>query len=233
MKHTSTKKKKKRSRPTKTPAVNGSSINTPHKQDQWREEQHEEDNEEQLKKQLNTLMEAFGSISLEEATSAYNQANGDLNKAAVEILSNLIDNDNESEDPEPSTSSISSVSSSSGPYGSGFSVSSAPSSSGSSGSGFSETDVQNLNTGRGRCRSGKQQKRVVAATGTVSTVLGKEYVRGSPRRNSAAESAARSVFLKEEKEEAEQFLCSMLGDECEISMAIVRDVLCEIFFYFL
>ena len=29
------------------------------------------------------------------------------------------------------------------------------------------------------------------------------------------------------KEEAEQFLCSMFGDECELSMAVVRDVLCQ------
>ncbi|XVF46738.1 hypothetical protein PTKIN_Ptkin03bG0052500 [Pterospermum kingtungense] len=200
MKHRATKKKKKISRPAKTPAVNDSSSSTPCLQDQCREE---EDDGEQ-KKQVNTLMEAFGSISLEEATSAYNQANGDLNEAA-EILSSLVDNDNESEDPEPSTSSTSSASSSSG----------------SSGSGFSETGcVQNLDTGRGRCRGGKQQKRVVAATGTVSTVLGKEYVSASLRRNSAT----RSVFVKEE---AEQFLCSMLGDECELSMAVVRDVLSQ------
>ncbi|XWS74022.1 hypothetical protein CRYUN_Cryun02cG0179800 [Craigia yunnanensis] len=148
-------------------------------------------------------MEAFGSISLEEATSAYNQA--------AKFLSNLIDNDNGSEDPEPSTSSISSGSSSSG----------------SSGSGFTETGcVQNLNSGRGRCRVGKQRKRVVAATGTVSTVLGKQYVRASPRRDSAAEAAAISVLVKEE---AEQFSCSTLGDESELSMSVVRDVLCEIF----
>ncbi|OMO90451.1 hypothetical protein COLO4_19159 [Corchorus olitorius] len=155
-------------------------------------------------------MEAFELISLEEATSAYNQANGDLDKAA-EILSDLIGNDDNSEDPELSTSSSS--------------ISSGSSSSGSSGSGFSETGcVQNLNGGRGWCRGGKQQKRVVAATGTVSTVLGKEYVRASPRRDSAAMSAAKSVLSKEE---AEQFLCSMLGDECELSMAVVRDVLCQ------
>ncbi|XWS28692.1 hypothetical protein CRYUN_Cryun25bG0093100 [Craigia yunnanensis] len=204
MKHTAAKKKKKRSRATKMPAVNDSSRDTTRQQDQQRGE---ECNEEQ-KRLLNSLMEAFASISLEEAASAYNQANGDLDKAA-EILSNLIDNDNNSEDPEPSTSSISSRASSSG----------------SSGSGFTETGcVQNLNSGRGRCRGGKQQKRVVAATGLVSTVLGKEYVRASPRWDSAAAAAARPMLVKEE---AEQFLCSMLGDECELSMAVVRDVLCQ------
>lgn len=78
---------------------------------------------------------------------------------------------------------------------------------------------------------GKQQKRVVAATGMVSTVLGKEYVRASPRQDTAAAvGAGRSMLLKEE---AEQFLCSMLGDECELNMAVVKDVLCEGFFFFI
>ncbi|XP_022755886.1 SMR domain-containing protein At5g58720-like isoform X2 [Durio zibethinus] len=206
MKHTATKKKKKkkRSRAKKTPAVNDSSRGTSGQQDLRREE---EDNEEQ-KKSLNSLMKAFCSISLEQATSAYNQAKGVLDKVA-EMLSNLIDNDNESEDPEPSTSSISSGSSSSG----------------SSGSDFAETVcTQNPNSLRGRCRGGKQQKRVVAAIGTVSTVLGKEYVKARPRRDSAAEAAARSVLVKEE---AEQFLFSMLGDESELGVAVVRDVLCQ------
>ncbi|XVE59411.1 hypothetical protein DITRI_Ditri05aG0044200 [Diplodiscus trichospermus] len=204
MKQTATKKKKQRSRATKTPAVKDSSRDASNQQDQRRGK---EDNEEQ-KMPLNLLMEAFCSISLEEATSAYNQANGDLDNAA-EILSSLVDNDNESEDPEPSTSSISSGSSSSG----------------SSGSGFAETGcLQDLNSGMGRCRGGKQKKRVVAATGTISTVLGKEYVRATPRGCSAAEAPARSVFVKED---AEQFLCSMLGDKCELSMAVVRDVLCQ------
>ncbi|XP_022729121.1 SMR domain-containing protein At5g58720-like isoform X2 [Durio zibethinus] len=206
MKHTATKKKKqkKRSRATKTTGVNDSSRDTLHQQDQRRVE---EVNGEQ-NNPLNSLMITFGSISLEEATSAYNQANGDSDKAAG-ILCNLIEHDNESEDPERSTSSIWSGSSSSG----------------SSGSGFAETGcVQNLISGRGRCRGVKQQKGVVAATGTVSTVLGKEYIRASPRRDSAAPAAARSSLVKEE---AEQFLCSMLGDECELSMAVVRDVLRE------
>ncbi|KAA3458577.1 SMR domain-containing protein isoform X3 [Gossypium australe] len=205
MKRTATKKKR-RPRATKTPAVNGSSRHALSQRDQRREGEGEDDEEQ--KRLLGSLMEAFGSISLEEATSAYNQADGDLDKAA-EILSNLIDNGNNSEDPDPSTSSISSGSSSSG----------------SSGFGFSETScVQNLNSGRGRSRGGKHQKRVVASTGTVSTVLGKDYVRSSPWRDPAAVAPAKSVLATEE---AEQFLCSMLGEECELSMAVVRDVLCQ------
>lgn len=209
MKRTATKKKR-RSRATKTPVVNDSSRHALSQQDQRRGEG--EDNEEQ-KRLLGSLMEAFGSISLEEATSAYNQADGDLDKAA-EIVSNLIDNGNNSEDPDPSTSSISSGSLSSG----------------SSRLGFSETScVQNLNSGRGRSRGGKQQKRVVASTGTVSTVFGKDYIRSSPWRDPASVAPAKSVLATEE---AEQFLCSMLGEECELSMAVVRDVLCEFIYYF-
>ncbi|XP_039044784.1 SMR domain-containing protein At5g58720-like isoform X3 [Hibiscus syriacus] len=200
----STSKKKRRQPATKTPAVNDSSFDASRKMDRRREG---EDNESRGVL-LNSFMEAFGSISLDEATLAYNQANGDL-EGAAEILSNLIDNGNNSEDPDPSTSSVSSGSSSSG----------------FSGSGFAETGcVQNLNNGRRRSRGGKQQKRAVAATGTVSTVLGKDYVRSSPWRDPAAAAPARSVLVKEDEE---QFLCSMLGDECELSMAVVRDVLCQ------
>lgn len=73
---------------------------------------------------------------------------------------------------------------------------------------------------------GKKQKRVIAATGTVSTVLGKDYVRSTLKRDS------KNKFMefdhgKISQQEAEQFLCSMLGDDCELSMGVVRDVLCE------
>ncbi|KAE8733039.1 PfkB-like carbohydrate kinase family protein [Hibiscus syriacus] len=191
MKRSATKKKR-RPRATKTPSPNDLSSDASRKLDP---------NGTQ-KLLIDSLMEAFGSISLEEATSAYSQANGDLDEAA-EILSNLIDNGNNSEDPEPSTSSISIDSSWSG----------------SSGSGFAETGCsQNLNSGRARRRGGKQQKRVVAATGTVSTALGKDYFRSSPWRDPAAAAPARPVLAKEE---AEQFLSSMLGDECELSMAVI------------
>ena len=71
-----------------------------------------------------------------------------------------------------------------------------------------------------RFKGGKQQK-LVAATGTVSTVLGKEYVRRNPTR---PKRFSNDVI---DKEEAEQFLCSMLGEDCDLSLAVVRDVLCE------
>lgn len=92
--------------------------------------------------------------------------------------------------------------------------------------GFVETGyVQNVVNGKGL--RGSKQKRVIAATGTVSTVLGKDYVKASPcPRSGWAKSRGFSNGVVEE-EDAEQFLCSMLGDECELSMAVVRDVLCK------
>ena len=61
-------------------------------------------------------------------------------------------------------------------------------------------------------------------------VLGKDYVRSSLKSDS------RNRFMEVDRgkfsqEEAEQFLCYMLGDECELSMVVVRDVLCEYPYY--
>ncbi|GKU93361.1 hypothetical protein SLEP1_g6959 [Rubroshorea leprosula] len=191
----SAKKKKKRPRPPKAPSSNVATNDK--QQQQLHGQEHDQQEEARI---LDWLMEAFDSVSLEEAASAYKQADGDPNKA-VEILSSLLDGDTKSEGPDPSTSG----------------------SSWSSGSDLMETGcVQNAVTGRG-----KQQKRVVAATGTVSTVLGKEYARASPRQHSKNRVMKDYGVLNKEK--AEQFLCSMLDDECDLSMAVVRDVLCKCF----
>nr|KYP76137.1 hypothetical protein KK1_020362 [Cajanus cajan] len=72
-------------------------------------------------------------------------------------------------------------------------------------------------------KGGRQKKKVVASTGTVSTVLGKEYVRRDNVRDKGF-SGNGGVF---DMEEAEQFLCSMLGNDCDLNLAIVRDVFCE------
>ncbi|KGN47082.1 SMR domain-containing protein At5g58720 isoform X1 [Cucumis sativus] len=101
------------------------------------------------------------------------------------------------------------------------SSSSAITASSSSSSSYSSEDVLDY-----KGYMGKKQKRLVASTGTISTVLGKDYVRSSLKRDS------RNKFMefdrgKFSQHEAEQFLCSMLGDECELSMAVVRDVLCQ------
>ncbi|KAJ4834696.1 hypothetical protein Tsubulata_003600 [Turnera subulata] len=166
---------------------------------------------------VHALMEAFDSISVEDASSALKEANGDLDKAAM-ILANPADCSD-----DPSTSSVSSgltgFDSTSG-AGSSSSSSSSGSSSGSS-LGSSEGSVEgSLARGKG-FRGGNKQKKVLAVTGTVSAVLGKEYVKkATPRR----ESVKGREFCREE---AEQFLCSMLGDDCELSLAVVRDVLCQ------
>ncbi|GLT27276.1 hypothetical protein SLA2020_022860 [Shorea laevis] len=197
MKDAAKKKKKKRSRPPKAPC-NGATNDQQREQQQLLLHRQEQEQREQGRI-LDSLVEAFDSVSLEEAASAYEQAGGDPNKAA-QILSSLVDGDAKSEGPDPSTSGSSS----------------------SSGSDFMETGcLQNVGSGRG-----KQKKRVGAATGTVSTVLGKDYTRASPRKHSKAR-AMEDYHGVLDKEEAEQFLCSMLGDESDLSMAVVRDVLCQ------
>lgn len=157
--------------------------------------------EDEAGKVLNTL-EAFSLASTDDSVSANREANGDPDKEAEIVGSSLGENAE-----EPSTSS------SSGSSTSGYSE------------GFVETGrVQNVVHGRGF--RGTKQKRLIAATGTVSTVLGKEYVNPSPPRKDSIKSK-RFNNGAIEKQEAEQFLCSMLGDKCELSMAVVRDVLCE------
>ncbi|GLT52029.1 hypothetical protein SLA2020_253920 [Shorea laevis] len=189
----SAKKKKKRSRPPKAPSSNAATNEKQREQQLHRQEHHQQE-EGRI---LDSLTERFD-ISLEEAGSAYKQADRDLNKA-IEILWSRLDGDTKSEGPDPSTSG----------------------SSWSSASDLVETDcVQNAVTGRG-----KQQKRVVAATGSVSTVIDKEYARASPRQHSKNRVMKDNGVLS--KEDAEQFLCWMLGDECGLSMAVVRDVLCQ------
>jgi len=160
-------------------------------------EANEKKNEES---KVNTLSETFSLASLDDAVSAYREANGDPERAAYSA-----------EDPSTSWS-----------YGWSYGSSSG---SGSS-EGFVETGyVQNVVNGKGL--RGSKYKKVVAATGTVSTVLGKDYVKASPcPRSGWAKSRGFSNRVVEE-EDAEQFLSSMLGDECELSMAVVRDVLCE------
>lgn len=192
MKHT---KKKKRSRPPRQ--ANGTKNVVP-----------KEDNEEM--RVLNSLMEAFASVSMEEAAAAYKEANGDPDKAA-EIIGGF------SDDRAMSCSSSSRSSCGSSSLGSTSS---------------SEMYVESK-CGLDNKVKGKPKKKLVAATGMVSTVLGKDYVRSTPRKESTRGKCFNDSAGS--KEETEQFLCSMLGDESELNMAVVRDVLCEFYFliYFL
>ncbi|XAR58911.1 hypothetical protein NMG60_11014489 [Bertholletia excelsa] len=192
MKHST--KKKKRSRPANQVVVQ-------------RTAREEEDSEE--RGVLKSLMEAFTSVSLEEAASAYRESKGDPNKAAEILASSM----------EIAEDNATSCSSSSGSVGT----------SSSSGSAYMEAFMEahgDINGVHGRGLKGtRQKKKFVASTGTVSTVLGKGYVMSSPRKDSFKENGHMKVHPS--KEEAEQFLCSMLGDDCELSMAVVRDVLCQ------
>ncbi|KAH7549890.1 hypothetical protein ACOSP7_025120 [Xanthoceras sorbifolium] len=204
MKHAAAtnKRKKKRSRAA---AAKQPTADVDRSRDRQREEE-----EEQIKIIIKSLTDAFGSsVSVEEAALAYREANGDANKAA-EILTALSEN---SEDPS-TTSSIVSGSS-------GLDVAS------SSGSSVEYFDmcghVQNSASGNGK-KGWSRQKKTVAVSGTVSNVLGKEYARASPKTAAKVRVFDRNGF---NKEEVEQFLYSMLGDECELNIAVVRDVLCQ------
>ncbi|KAF3610502.1 hypothetical protein DY000_02049895 [Brassica cretica] len=128
------------------------------------------------KRHIESLMEAFCSVSREEATSAYKEAAGDLNKAA-ELLMDLVENGD-----DPSTSSGQETGSTS-EYG-----------------------------------AGSWRERVCLWEDEASRV---ELL---PLRGWSKEPSGKKAG---DREKAEQFLASMLGDDCELSMAVVRDVLCQ------
>ncbi|XP_020240448.1 SMR domain-containing protein At5g58720 isoform X2 [Cajanus cajan] len=157
-------------------------------------------NEEEKTKErvLEALVEAFALSSVKEASIAYDIARGDPNKASEILRKGFVDRSEDS-----------------------FSCSS---SSSCSGGGSMGSELGSKGEGDLGCfKGGRQKKKVVASTGTVSTVLGKEYVRRDNVRDKGF-SGNGGVF---DMEEAEQFLCSMLGNDCDLNLAIVRDVFCQ------
>ena len=66
----------------------------------------------------------------------------------------------------------------------------------------------------------RKQKKVVTATGLVANVMGKE------ERGKRNDFSGRQEFLNvsSSREEAEEFLCSMMGGTCELDPAVVKDV---------
>ncbi|CAO2181450.1 unnamed protein product [Urochloa humidicola] len=88
-------------------------------------------------------------------------------------------------------------------------------------------------SGSGGRKAGRRPKRVaVAATGMVADVIGKDYTRPAPPvsapnawKGRDGEKDGGAGARKYSVEEAEQFLCSMLGDNSELGMGVVRDVL--------
>jgi len=155
---------------------------------------------------INSLVEAFLLASIEEAKTAYEKADGDPNKAA-EILSGLSHNSEAFQTSSCSSSQSSGLDS-------------------SSSEGFTDSNASSDSFSHGGFK-GNKGKKVVAATGTISNVLGKDYVSSSPRKDVLVKQKG-CVGSKVDIEEAEQFLCSMLGDGCELSMGVVKDVLCEL-----
>lgn len=144
---------------------------------------------------VSLLTDALEDVSLKEVDV-------DANKKA-EILTTLSEN---SEDP----STASSV------FGGSSGLSSSPSSS----VGYVERScVQNMVK-----KGASRQKRAVAVTGMVANVLGKEYVRASQRKAEKFKEVVNDQNGFNEKE-VEQFLYSMLGEDSELSMAVVKDVL--------
>lgn len=184
----------------------------PKKVEETKESKEVIENQEEHKKQrvLQSLFEAFSLSSMEEAKVAYDIAKGDSDKASEILRRGLVDN---TEDPF-SSSSYCSSSSCSGGVSSGLDLAST---SGSS-DGFVEQRFGDDVVG---FKGVKQKKKIVAVTGTVSTILGKEYV----RRNSSRNKRLGNEIV--DKDEAEQFLYSMLGNDCDLNLAVVRDVLCK------
>ncbi|CAN6849592.1 unnamed protein product [Brassica oleracea] len=215
MKHKSQQQKRKKKRSSAAPSGGGAAASDGNKKDVEEERMKDVGGEsEKVEKQnIDSLMEAFCSVSVEEATAAYREAGGDLNRAA-DVLSNLVDDD-------PSTISVASGSSgqetgSTSEYGAGSSSSCG----------------EDLT--RERWFKGGKQNRVIAATGMVSSVIAKDYLKPNPVKKKEFPLAERSSYevcgngkKAGDREKAEQFLSSMLGDDCELSMAVVRDVLCQ------
>ncbi|KAG2310889.1 hypothetical protein Bca52824_022446 [Brassica carinata] len=212
MKHKSQQKTRKKKRSPAAAPSGGGAASDGNKKDVEEERKVPESSEKVEKQKIDSLMEAFCSVSAEEATAAYKEAGGDLNRAA-EILSNLVDDD-------PSTVSVASGSSgqetgSTSEYGAGSSSSCG----------------EDLT--RERWFKGSKQNRVIAATGMVSSVIAKDYLKPNSVKKKEFPLAERSNELSGnvkkagDREKAEQFLSSMLGDDCELSMAVVRDVLCQ------
>ncbi|XP_019167705.1 PREDICTED: SMR domain-containing protein At5g58720 isoform X2 [Ipomoea nil] len=138
---------------------------------------------------------------LEASISVQAEANEDLNKDA-EIVGNLA----ESAEERSTTSSCWNVGS-------------------SSCTSTSEVSVEDQCFQDG-VRQKSKMKKVVASAGTVSSLLGKDYMMSVPKKSSSRlKGCSNGEFFS--KEDAEQFLCSMLGDECQLSLAVVSDVFCQ------
>lgn len=149
---------------------------------------------------------AFASMSVGEASSSYGEADRASSGAAEIPKKGPVMED------QSTTCSSSSAS-----YDVGSSSSSSSNASDVLGNGFLQDDFK---------QKGRPKMKVVATAGTVSTMLGKDYVRSLPKKRPLKMNGLLEQSWS--NEEAEQFLCSMLGDDSELSLAVVSDVLCEL-----
>lgn len=82
----------------------------------------------------------------------------------------------------------------------------------------------------GKGGSFRKQKAVAVSAGMVSNFLRKDYVVRHGRRGSAGveEEVKVKGVAGMTKDGAEQFLCSVLGDDSDLHLGVVRDVLCRL-----
>ncbi|CAN4102215.1 unnamed protein product [Withania somnifera] len=152
---------------------------------------------------VKALMDAFSSVSVEEAKCVYKEVNGNLNKAMV-MLGDMVERKEEDK------------------------ITSCSSSSGNAGSSLDSNNSDVFVGGHSWQNSGQRKaktKKLVAATGTVSAMIGKDYVRTTPKKNCSKFKGLNDETLS--NNDVEQFLCSMLGEGSDLSLAVVRDVLCQ------
>lgn len=154
---------------------------------------------------VKALTDVFSSVCVEEAKCAYKEANGDLNKAVV-ILGDMVERKEEDK--------ITSCSSSSGNVGSSLESCNSDVFVGVGGHSWQNAVQRKAKT-----------KKLVAATGTVATMIGKDYVRTTPKKICSKFKGLNDETLG--NDDVEQFLCSMLGEDSDLSLAVVRDVLCQ------
>lgn len=151
---------------------------------------------------LNGLTEGIASVSIDEDDAAAAEIIANLTETASSSSANLYDDAAEIFGNLTETASSSSGS-----------------------SGLSNCDGYNRTMG-GKISKGGRGNKLIAATGMVSTVLGKDYVPTSSRKRGFSKGKG-SGDGGVSHEEAEQFLFSMLSDDCELGMDLVKDVLCQ------
>ncbi|GJN06500.1 hypothetical protein PR202_ga24230 [Eleusine coracana subsp. coracana] len=147
------------------------------------------------RRDLAWLLDAFSTATIDQVDSAYREAGGDAFLAAG-ILGSMLDAQSRPKPPPPP-----------------------------------DPAPRHGSAGKKPCR--KPKKVACAASGMVADVIGKEYTRPAPSPMSVTNAwkggggggGEGDGARKYSVEEAEQFLCAMLGDNSELGMGVVRDVL--------